>query len=363
MLAYFDCYDWQSLFCYNPSALSMWTTFISVLRDCVNLNVPLCAPKNYNARTQKCRRRHTAEMRQLRSKKLKLWHKLKSRPYDSHIRTEYRLSVCKWRDITRKQILQTEEQIIESNNLGAFYRHVNKRVAHRTDVGIIITDKGDTLDDNRQKAEAFNTYFASVGVADNNILPHITRILDQQDALENICISESDVLFAISRLKNNLSSGPDGFPPALFIRLKSSLAAPLSFIFTQLLSVAEVPDEWKTAIITPVFKKGDAVSVSNYRPISLTCVLSKLMERIISYRLYQHLKAKNVLHAAQHGFIKGRSTCSNLLESLNDWTQYLQSKQQATVIYIDFSKAFDTVSHNKLFAKLHAYMVFVEIFC
>jgi hypothetical protein len=89
------------------------------------------------------------------------------------------------------------------------------------------------------------------------------------------------------------------------------------------LSVALVPDEWKTAIITPVFKKGDAASVSNYRPISLTCVFSKLMERTISYKIYQHLKANNVLHAAQHGFIKGRSTCSNLLESLNDWTKYI----------------------------------------
>jgi hypothetical protein len=225
--AYLDCYDWQSLFCFNPSALSMWTAFISVLREAVDLYVPFCVSKNYTA---KCRRRHTAEMRRLRSKKLKLWHKLKSRPYDSHIRTEYRLSVCKWRETIRKHSLQTEENIIESNNLGAFYRHVNKRIAHRDDVGVIITGKGDALVDDRQKADAFNEYFASVGVADNHVMPHINRILEQHEALENICISESDVLYAIKRLKNNLSSGPDGFPPALFLRLKDSLATPLSFV-------------------------------------------------------------------------------------------------------------------------------------
>ena len=79
------------------------------------------------------------------------------------------------------------------------------------------------------------------------------------------------------------------------------------------------------------------------------------MERVLSHKLYQYLKEHNVLYAAQHGFVKGRSTCSNLLESLNDWTSNLQSKQQTTVIYIDFSKAFDTVSHSKLFARLHSY--------
>ena len=116
-----------------------------------------------------------------------------------------------------------------------------------------------------------------------------------------------------------------------------------------------MPDEWKSAIIIPVFKKGEPAAVANYRPISLTCVLSKIMERVLSHKLYQYLKEHNVLYAAQHGFVKGRSTGSNLLESLNDWTSNLQSKQQTTVIYIDFSKAFDTVSHSKLFARLHSY--------
>jgi len=116
-----------------------------------------------------------------------------------------------------------------------------------------------------------------------------------------------------------------------------------------------VPDEWKFAIIIPVFKKGVTSSVSNYKPISLTCVLIKIMERVLSYKLYQYLKKHNVLYAAQHGFVEGRSTCSNLLESLNDWTLNLQSQQQTTVIYIDFSKAFDTVSHDKLLARLHSY--------
>jgi len=245
--------------------------------------------------------------------------------------------------------------LIDSNYLGVFNRHVNMRVTHRSSVSVIFTDSGDVLSDDKDKADAFNKYYASVGVADNNILPHITRVSELNVVIDSIDINETDILFAISKLKNNLAYGPDRLPPIFFRQLKHSLAAPLSMVFTQLLSVAAVPDEWKSAKIITAFKKGVPSSVSNYRPISLTCVLSKIMERFLSHKLYHDLKEHNVLYATQHGFVKGRSTCSNLLESHNNWTLNLPSKQQTTVIYIDFSKVFDTVSHDKLFARLHSY--------
>jgi len=86
--------------------------------------------------------------------------------------------------------------------------------------------------------------------------------------------------------------------------------------------------------------------VSNYRPISLTCVLCKILERIVVGRIVDHLHYNNILHSAQHGFLKSRSTCTNLLESLNDWSIIVQSRQQVAIVYIDFSKAFDVVSHD-----------------
>jgi len=149
---------------------------------------------------------------------------------------------------------------------------VNKRITHRSNVGVIVTDGGNALVDDKEKANAFNMYYASVGVIDNNIIPHIDRVLEQSAVIDNLDINDVDVLFAISKLRNNLSSGPDGLSPAFFLQLKHILAAPLSAVYTQLLSVGAVPNEWKSAIITPVFKKGDATLVTNYRPISLTCV-------------------------------------------------------------------------------------------
>jgi len=204
----------------------------------------------------------------MRSNKLKLWHKLKSHPHDPQIRAKYRACVFKWKEYCLSQEMQTEERLIESNNIGAFFRHVNKRITHRSSVSVIITDSGDVLSDDKDKANAFNKYYASVGVADNNILPHITRVSEPNVVLDCIDINETDILFAISKLKNNLACGPDKLPPIFFRQVKHSLAVPLSMVFTQLLSVAAVPDEWKSAIVIPVFKKGVPSSVSNYRPIS-----------------------------------------------------------------------------------------------
>ena len=145
-------------------------------------------------------------------------------------------------------------------------------------------------------------------------------------------------------LKNNLSGGPDGLPPLLFKKLRDGLAHPLSIIYTQLLSVSAVPSEWKQATVVPVFKKGASVDVSNYRPISLTCISSKIMERVIVNSLMEHFHKHKIISKAHHGFLKRLSTCTNLLESFNDWTLALQNHSGVTVAYIDFAKAFDTTA-------------------
>ena len=79
------------------------------------------------------------------------------------------------------------------------------------------------------------------------------------------------------------------------------------------------------------------------------------MERVIAHRIYSHLTSNNLLSHAQHGFVKQRSTCTNLLESVNDWTILVQNKKAVTIACIDFSRAFDSVSHTNLLARLHSY--------
>ena len=121
------------------------------------------------------------------------------------------------------------------------------------------------------------------------------------------------------------------------------------------MSVGAVPQIWKTAIVVPVFKKGDPIDVQNYRPISLTCVASKIMERVIVQQMTSYFMKCNLISDSPHGFIANRSTCTNLLESFNDRTLALQDHSDVTVVYIDFAKAFDSVPHDKLVHRLKTY--------
>jgi len=98
-------------------------------------------------------------------------------------------------------------------------------------------------------------------------------------------------------------------------------------MFTQFLSVSYVPDDLKTAIIVPVYKKGPTTNVANYRPIYLTSVASKIMEPVISVQMTSFLLHNNVINTAQHGFLQGLSITSNLLETFNDWTVAIQGQK------------------------------------
>ena len=112
---------------------------------------------------------------------------------------------------------------------------------------------------------------------------------------------------------------------------------------------------WKKADITPIYKKGDASQVSNYRPISLLPAMCRLFERILADDINFHLHHNRLITDAQYGFVKGRSTELQLLNCSKMWINAIDSNKFVDTVYIDFSKAFDTVSHRKLLHKLTNY--------
>ena len=102
---------------------------------------------------------------------------------------------------------------------------------------------------------------------------------------------------------------------------------------------------------------------ANYRPVSLTSVFGKIMERVIAADMTDYLLQKNLLNTRQHGFLSKRSTLTNLLESFDDWTISIENKLPNRVAYIDFSRAFDSVSHPKLLHKLKSYGIDLMAIC
>ena len=218
--------------------------------------------------------------RKLSAKKRRVWKEHRNNPSELNVLERYRDCVRQYRVTCHNTIKLTEERVIQANNLGAFYKHVNQRLRHRDAIAVLVDDSGLIVTANDKKASMFNKYFASVGISDNGKSGQTVQAVST-NTLESIVFDERSVLLAIRKLKPNLCSGPDGLPPLLFKQLQSVIAKPLTLLFTQLFSVGVVPEIWKQAIISPVFKKGATSNVANYRPVSLTCVASKIMERVI----------------------------------------------------------------------------------
>jgi Reverse transcriptase (RNA-dependent DNA polymerase) len=186
-------------------------------------------------------------------------------------------------------------------------------------------------------------------------MPVIKRSVADNVELDFIEYTPDKVCAAIKKLKAGGSCGPDGYPPLLLKKIKDCVAGPFSLMFTSLMSVGKTPEEWSHALVTPVNKSGVASSVNNYRPISLTSVTCKIMEHVIVSDILSYLRHHETISKQQHGFLSGRSTTSNLLETFNDWTLALNDKNSIAVANIDFAKACDTVCHNKLQHKLQSY--------
>ena len=133
------------------------------------------------------------------------------------------------------------------------------------------------------------------------------------------------------------------------------MSFPLSIFIRTLIGTHSIPDEWRNAIIPPKFKKSSASDPSNYRPISLTCTCCKVLESIITTKIFLFLTEHHLITKHQHGFLSRHSTSTNLLECFNVWTLFFSNKKSISIAYIDFKFAFDCISNSKLLLKLTSY--------
>ena len=252
-----------------------------------------------------------------------------------------------------------EEKIINSNNLGKFYRHANRKFCSKTGIGAIKLDNGSLSTNEASQAEAFNKYFSSVFTLDNQILPNFDLRTDH--ILGNITFNPTIVCRVLKGLKQDSSPGPDNIAPIFLKTMANELASPLSYLFEHFFINGYVPSIWRSAYIVPVYKKNDSTLTSNYRPISLTSSCCKVMEKIIHDQMMEFFAENNLVTKQQHGFLKRHSTSTNLLECLADWTLALNDKLNMDIIYIDYSRAFDSVVHSKLIHKLKCYGIQYEL--
>lgn len=155
---------------------------------------------------------------------------------------------------------------------------------------------------------------------------------------------------AIDGLNVKKDPGPMGISAAMIIHCKNELKKVILNVFNAIMKTGHVPYEWKTSYLVPIPKKGNVSVIENYRGISIQSTLPKLLDKILTKRLQKALD--NSISPAQHGFRRQKSTASNLLEATQFYHEFTKGRKQIDVIYIDFSKAFDTISHHRMAAKL-----------
>ena len=129
-----------------------------------------------------------------------------------------------------------------------------------------------------------------------------------------------------------------------------------------MLSTGTIPQDWRKARVSPILKKGARNKSDDYRPISLTSIVCKLMEKFVKDAVMAHIIQHNQLSPRQFGFINGRSTMTQLFNYFDKCVEIVSSGKVADVIYFDFAKAFDTVPHRRLLKKLEGYRINGELF-
>ena len=335
--------DWNSLVNMNPREFQQsYDDFLFQLH-CIIENV---VPK-------KCYRKGFTlpkYLKKIARKKSLLYKKKKSNP---SLKFEYVEASKAYEKEVKSFFSSIESKICTSGDRSNFYKYTNRKLKLKTHIPSVVQVNGSIISDNVEKANYFNEQFSSVfQVDDGKDLALCDKTSIQ---IGNINITSEDINRALSMMKNKASITPDNIPPLFLKKTGNSLLPALKRLFQESLNNGNIPHQWKTALVNPVHKKGSLNNALNYRPISLTSAICRLLESIIRYHILKHLYENNLISSKQHGFLPRRSTCSQLLVFLNQVIKSFDAKMDAHIVYTDFSKAFDKVCHQKLLQVLSSY--------
>lgn len=226
---------------------------------------------------------------------------------------------------------------------------------------------GKWIDDEKQVADGFNDFFASVGPKTNQKVdksikdPEHYLNKHSQANVSSFQPSEVDGNYVLEKCKNlamKTSTDPYGISQKLIVQNLDTIAPVIAHIWNRsLASGGSFPKGGKTARVVPVFKGKnlDATLFTNYRPISLLAVVGKILERLMYDQLTEFLNTCSILNASQHGFRRGHSTSHAIMEFVNNLAESVDKGEVAYGVFCDLSKAFDTINHQNLLRKMEHY--------
>lgn len=302
-----------------------------------------------------------SDIRKAMNKRYKLLRACDGTPLSADTWSNYKRARNKITTLLRNaEGLYWKERFAECNDSKSFWKTVAEATGKHQSckIGILKGAHNEDLVDNYEKAETLNSFFINVGKelaeklpSADNLNQHIYQVVP---TTHHLSINKPKLKADLKKIKTNKASGPDDISARSLAIAGHSAAVGLSTVFESCFAKNQFPSEWKVAKVNAVFKKGSKSDVSNYRPISLLSIPSKLLESQVCHIIDEHLAECGIRNHKQWGFCKGLSTESMLISMTESWKLALDKGLSVGAVFIDFQKAFDTVSHEILSRKLQA---------
>lgn len=358
--------DWDNILLPNGPQTDIdeiWSIFEKVINSAQDKSIP---NKLVNAE----RKKRSVPLDNITVASIRKKHRLWTRYIETNSGEklqEYKRARNKLRNTTRRARRQTELSIAKciKDQPKKFWNYVNSK----SKVHSIIPDLEEkhasgvkTATNDKDKAEMLSEFFSRVLIAEEDSNYPSLPNKPVPTTLETITIDEDKIKKKLKALKTDKSPGPDNIFPNILKAATNELAHPLSIIFKYSLKTKTVPKAWKIGHIKAIHKKGPKKICENYRPISLTSIVCKIMESIVRDAIMDYMTSHHYLSKQQFGFMPKRSTVLQLLKIIDEWTEALDNGKYIEAIYMDIQKAFDTVPHRRLMYKLQMYGISGDTF-
>ena len=303
-----------------------WKKFASCMKEVVEETVP-----TYKRNTKKCPWVNKDVIKTRRAK-YKAWKKMQTNlKSDPNIfgtnagrhTEETRIKYVEKRNLEnkskRKAIKDYETKISQNikRDSKSFYNYMKSKQKRNTKIGPLKNNQGIMVTDNEETTEMLNKYFGSVLTQeDTKNIPEPMLLFagNQEQMINTVDITEEIVVKMLKSLKEDKTPGVDEMHPKFLKEVRNEIGAIITELFIESIKTGDIPKDWRDAIVTPLFKKGSRSDTSNYRPVSLTCNVCKVLEKIIKMNMVEHFMENEIIKSSQHGFMKGRSCLSNLLD-------------------------------------------------
>ena len=299
-------------------------------------------------------------------RKNRIWSKMRKNLATEEEKLEFKKLRNQIRRLTRKMAKAVQKSVADQakTNPKLFWKYAQSKLKTRSGIPDLLIDKKKQqyTKNDKDKADTFSKQFSSVFTVepDGDTMPDFDE-QEYEQVLSSIEITTDMVEEKLKKLKVNKSPGPDRVHPRVLQEVASSITGMVTIIFSTSLKTKTLPSEWKHANVSAIYKKGNKSTALNYRPVSLTSILCKVLESIIRDHIVIHMRTNNLFSDKQFGFIGGRSTTLQLLHVLDLWCEILDQGGQLDIIYCDFMKAFDKVPHKRLIYKVSKYGIKGEV--